>query len=338
MDGQTSVREGKRRATTPPSEPSHKKPKSGAFLDDLIQQVLESLNDRQHDLEKAFRSLLKASSVSAQALAHAPELEANAVASELEKAKVRLNKGIKGLKRSKLMLEETCMALKVKEEPQDDDIGLRPRRSESVVAVSKEPVRDWVHQEFDELEGRLQGVIMCLREAREAQQPLVTATTMAIITNPTTTTTTTTTPATETTNMETSASAALVDPQIHELDNLRALRDVQKHGDRLERKLQVAQRELEEARSEQQELQAQLGAAQEKVSFEGRCLAYSVNLALNAFTTANIRLDEVEHGMRGKTLSAVKLETVKLLLTGARNELKETLTILSNVQDDLKQL
>lgn len=169
--GQPSVREGKRRATTPPPEPSHKKVKAGAPLDDLIQQVLESLNDRQRDMEKAFRTLLKASSVSAQALAHAPELEANAVASELEMVKVRLNKGITGLKRSKLMLEETCMALKVKEEPQDDDIGPRPRGSESVVAVSREPARDWVLQEFDELEGRLQDVIMCLREAREAQQP-----------------------------------------------------------------------------------------------------------------------------------------------------------------------
>lgn len=186
-------------------------------------------------MEKALRSLRKGSSVSAQALAHAPELEANAFASELEKAKVRLNKGITGLKRSKLMLEETCTTLKVKEEPQDDDIRPRPRGGGSVVAVSKEPARDWVHQEFDELEGRLKDVIMCLLEAREAQQPLVTTT---ITTNSTTTTTTT-----ATTNMEMSASAALVDLQIHELDNLRALQDAQKHGDRLERKLQVAQRE-----------------------------------------------------------------------------------------------
>lgn len=74
------------------------------------------------------------------------------------------------------------------------------------------------------------------------------------------------------------------------------------------------------------------------VSFEGQCIAYSLNLALNAFATVNIRLDEVGHEMRGKTLSAVKLETVKFLLTGARDELKETSTILSNVQDDLKQL
>jgi len=50
------------------------------------------------------------------------------------------------------------MALKVKEEPKnDDDIGPRPSGSESVVAVNKEPARYWVRQEFDELEGRLQG-------------------------------------------------------------------------------------------------------------------------------------------------------------------------------------
>jgi len=57
-------------------------------------------------MESIFRTLLKVSSISAPVLAHSPELEAHAVANELEKAKIRLNKGITGLERSKLMLEE----------------------------------------------------------------------------------------------------------------------------------------------------------------------------------------------------------------------------------------
>ncbi|KAF9379998.1 hypothetical protein CPC16_010505 [Podila verticillata] len=363
MNGKLAAVNKTKRGPMPEPESQHKKPKPStetsttATTTDahFIQPALDQLSSSRQQLKGAYKAL---GQVSVRTLPHAPEEAAYTIESELEAIKHQLRRGLVNMKRSQLTLEESCILSRAVKREQNDEC---PSCSGSRNIVARVEVRDGDstggilgEQDFDALiESELEACLVRVRDMRAARR------------HSTTITTTTTT----TTGRERVAPAVPVvvtNDTEAELNDLRMLRDALARGDELEHELEVAQRELIEARVERQqeadrhagevlELQEEIDRLEEEadrhagevleqrgeleqVRGQAREIAVEMREALATLNWAKNRLEDVEYALDDKEeISAAELDDAHWTLRDARETLGKTLKVLEGAQDHLDQ-
>lgn len=311
------------------------------------------LGNSRQELKGAFRTL--------------GQVSVDTLENGLEAAKIQLKKGLLDMKRSQLALEESCLlSLKVKQEQEQDigvggsfsggrNWGVRVNTANEVQEAESSnnsdgeiPLRE--QQEFDAMiETELEVFLARLQDIREARRQTWTMETTATATATTSTAYTIT--GVRPVVPEIAVPVVARDAE-DELNDLRMLRDALACGDELEHELDVAQRELIDARHELlhvterlEEAERQANALQavwrgevDEMRDQVRTVAFEVIDAQGDLNWAKDQLEDLEYVLDEGEVSGAELQEVQWTLRWARDEMENALGTLGEAQQLLEEI